>query len=181
MIKRPVPANFKSRLPVGSAALDTPDRVIEYCRKHGLMNGYGAVDIQSLIEKNDNLKLVFEDLGEKDAYIKCLDDGSFVIGINKLHHKNRQVFSMAHEYGHYQLHRHNIKNIAIGEKILHRDGEINAIERQANQFAANILMPREGVERALFETHNSVIGAASLLGVSMAALTNRLNTLGIKA
>ncbi|WP_114351048.1 ImmA/IrrE family metallo-endopeptidase [Paracoccus lutimaris] len=178
---RPTPPGYTSRLPKTiSSALDTPERVLEYCRTHNLTTDYDAVNIEEIINSDDALTLIYEDLGEKDAYIKCNSANDFTIGIHKFHHKNRQRFSMAHEYGHYQLHRNNIKTIKEGEKILHRDGVVKAVERQANNFAADILMPRLSVERAMRDAGENMTEAARRLQVSVAALDYRLINLGMR-
>lgn len=178
---RPMPPGYTSRLPKTlPSALDTPERVLDYCRVHGLMTDYDTANIEEIIKNDDALTLVYEDLGEKDAYIRCNTPHDFTIGIHKLHHRNRQRFSMAHEYGHYQLHRNDIKNIKVGERILHRDGLVNTVERQANNFAADILMPRSSVERAMRDANGNMTEAARLLQVSVAALDFRLINLGMQ-
>src|SRR5687768_12642303 len=66
-----------------------------------------------------------------------------VIGVNALHPKTRQRFTIAHEIGHLVLHRQNFfmnRNFRAnrdGESSTARDPE----EIAANQFAAEILMP----------------------------------------
>ncbi|MCL4069321.1 ImmA/IrrE family metallo-endopeptidase [Pseudomonas sp. GX19020] len=177
---RPTPPGYQSKLPkMLSSALDTAERVLEYCKNHDLLTDYDAANIEDLIARDEALSLVYVDLQDKDAYIKCNSDEDFEIGINKRHHRNRQRFSMAHEYGHYQLHRSDIKRMAVGERILHRDGEINPVERQANNFAANLLMPEASVRKALKAASNDVATAAKLLQVSIAALDFRLANLGL--
>ena len=64
--------------------------------------------------------------------------------VNELHHMNRKRFSAAHELGHYVLHskvglhmdkRSFFRNSHSGEGI-------DRVEIEANQFAAEVLMPR---------------------------------------
>jgi len=75
-----------------------------------------------------------------------------IIGVNALHHPNRQRFSIAHEIGHLVLHRHLLsgkvhvdKEFRIQLTTLNRDANsalgTEPIEVQANQFAAELLMP----------------------------------------
>lgn len=177
---RPTPPGYRSKLPTTtSSAPDTAERVLDFCRANGLISEFEAANIEEVIRRDDALSLAFEDLGDKDAYIRCNPDSKFTIGINRLHHRNRQRFSMAHEYAHYQLHRSNIKTMKVGEQILHRDGEVNPVERQANNFAAEILMPPGGVKSAMKQANNNIIDAANLLSVSSAALEYRLRSLGM--
>lgn len=67
-----------------------------------------------------------------------------LIVVNKEHPATRQRFTIAHELAHYILHRN-------GEELYaHRDaGHKGSIEREADTFAANILMPKKIVLDAL--------------------------------
>jgi Zn-dependent peptidase ImmA (M78 family) len=71
-----------------------------------------------------------------------------MIGVNALHHPNRQRFTIAHEIGHLEMHRHLIENKVHVDKafqVLRRDATSGAgtdtIEIAANQFAAELLIP----------------------------------------
>lgn len=86
-------------------------------------------------------------------YIK---EGIPIIGVNALHHPNRQRFTIAHELGHLTLHRPMITtNVHVDKDFpaLMRDAAsatgTEQIEIQANQFAAELLMPRALIEREL--------------------------------
>lgn len=87
------------------------------------------------------------------VYIK---DGVPIIGVNSLHHSNRQRFTIAHELGHLELHRQMItSNVHVDKKFpaLMRDPKsatgTEQIEIEANQFAAELLMPIALIEQAL--------------------------------
>ena len=86
-------------------------------------------------------------------YIK---EGVPIIGVNSLHHPNRQRFTIAHEIGHLVLHRNMITTAIHVDKnfpALMRDEKsatgTEQIEIQANKFASELLMPRALVEEAL--------------------------------
>lgn len=77
------------------------------------------------------------------AFIK---DGIPIIGVNSLHHPNRQRFTLAHELAHIQLHRPQIEAaVHIDKGSLRRDALAAAgtdpTEIEANAFAAELLMP----------------------------------------
>jgi Zn-dependent peptidase ImmA (M78 family)/DNA-binding XRE family transcriptional regulator len=79
-------------------------------------------------------------------------DPGAVIGINDGHHPNRQRFSLAHELGHFLLSHHERDGSA--NQGFHLDvadstppGYDWRLERAANDFAADLLMPRRLVER----------------------------------
>ena len=64
-------------------------------------------------------------------------------------HEGRYNFTLAHEIGHHALHRaHYLRNKQpIGEQVICREvGSKPLIERQADRFAAALLMPAEQVE-----------------------------------
>jgi Zn-dependent peptidase ImmA (M78 family) len=86
-----------------------------------------------------------------------IKDGVVIIGVNSLHHPNRQRFTIAHELGHLELHRDMITaNVHVDKGFpaaLMRDSNSTTgtelIEIQANQFAAELLMPRKMIEAVL--------------------------------
>jgi Zn-dependent peptidase ImmA (M78 family) len=81
-----------------------------------------------------------------------------VIGVNALHHPNRQRFTIAHEIGHLEMHRELIVGKVHVDKVfpvLMRDvtsetGTVD-IEIAANQFAAELLIPRKVLSAMLGE------------------------------
>lgn len=161
-------------------ALDTTERVIQYCIRHELIDGV-ELDIEKLIERNEFLTLKKTPLPDGiDAYIKETKSNHFEIGVNSKHSRTRQRFSMAHEFAHYQLHRENLNGLAEGERILHRSDERNHLEYQANSFAAAMLMPEDHFREELRRTQGDVSELAKRFGVSPLALRYRAKSLGMK-
>lgn len=73
--------------------------------------------------------------------IECEPDGGpCTITVNAMHPDSRQRFTIAHEIAHYVLHRDSIGD-GIVDNGMYRSGRSEKIERQANQYAAEILMP----------------------------------------
>ncbi len=73
-------------------------------------------------------------------------NGKAIIGVNSLHHKNRKRFTIAHELGHYCLHQNNDTFVDKAHdldllKFRHNSLPQTEEERQANTFAAALLMP----------------------------------------
>ena len=71
-----------------------------------------------------------------------------IIGVNSLHHPNRQRFTIAHEVAHLVLHRHLIADRIHVDKrfpVLMRDTSsatgTRLMEMEANRYAAELLMP----------------------------------------
>lgn len=157
--------------------LNSPEQVVNYYQQIGLPMD-SSIPIETIIESNDELDLSYKDLGINDAYIKRIAGDRFEIAVNSKHHPNRQRFSLAHEYAHYLLHRGKIDLMPEGERILHRNGDRNSIEYQANTFAAELLMPDVLVRRAFRLSHGNLTKMALELGVSKESLKYRLSDLG---
>lgn len=100
------------------------------------------------IAKALGVQLKFSPLDDELSGMIFIKDGTPIIGVNALHHSNRQRFTIAHEIGHLVMHRNILENEVHVDKqfkILMRDGlaatGTDIIEIQANQFAAELLLP----------------------------------------
>jgi Zn-dependent peptidase ImmA (M78 family) len=104
------------------------------------------------------------------------DDVFPVIVVNSRERRVRQRFTIAHELGHYFL--------GHGRKSFAEPGGRNRRERDAERFAACLLMPAVWVRRywrvyaANYENRLAIL--ADLFEVSRAALTRRVEELGLK-
>jgi Zn-dependent peptidase ImmA (M78 family) len=116
-------------------------------------------------------------------------DGHGVIGVIANHHPNRRRFSVAHEIGHYLLHRDSASVFVDAAPVFFRDGTSSAgteqQEVEANAFAAELLMPaatlRDRLEQQAIGTYEdaAVLRLARALGGSTQALTIKLVSLGL--
>ena len=70
--------------------------------------------------------------------------GGYTIRINRHERKERQRFTLAHEIGHFLLHRDRIGS-GILDDVMYRSGLSDPIEAEANRAAAEMLMPRRVV------------------------------------
>jgi Zn-dependent peptidase ImmA (M78 family) len=77
-------------------------------------------------------------------------------------HQNRLRFSIAHEVGHFVLHAKTYKEFGIQSasdyvNVIQNLSEkaYSALEWQANQFAGNILVPREDLAVALLDARKA--------------------------
>lgn len=88
-------------------------------------------------------------------------------------------FTIAHEFGHYLLHRLLFPDgLECGQQDMMRwDSEYRQIEAQANEFAATLLMPlddfRRRIEARAKPTLDDLGGCAERYGVSLVAATLR--------
>jgi Zn-dependent peptidase ImmA (M78 family) len=73
------------------------------------------------------------------------NDGEVYIGVNSLHHMNRRRFTIAHELGHFALHRGIRMHVDRDFRVNWRDDDsskaVDPEEMEANRFAAELLMP----------------------------------------
>lgn len=91
----------------------------------------------------------------------------------------RKRYTLAHELGHYILHLENGARKDLAP--LHRPTtkSVGHIEREANQFAADLLMP-EYLVRGLWQDGYRVESMAAKFLVSKAAMSWRLHDLGLQ-
>lgn len=102
----------------------------------------------------------------------------YVIKVNRHEVKHRQRFTIAHEIGHFMLHRDRIGS-GIRDTILYRSKLSNVMEAEANRFAAELLMPFDQVrgkfnELELHRDRDSAKELAQVFGVSSDAMEIRL-------
>lgn len=107
---------------------------------------------------------------------------SFVLTVNATDPETRQRFTLAHELGHYMLHRHLVGD-GLDDDMAYRSTEVGKYhntligpseETEANKFAANLLMPRDAVNREWAKEGVNVLQMANLFGVSEHAMSIRL-------
>ena len=143
----------------------------------------GDVDIFFLDESNDAVS----------GAIYC-QDNQFKIVVNAKKPRVRQHFTLAHEFGHYYLHKEWLEQnkddgfvdfvdyLDSGSTLFREDiplltDEAAIIrEREANNFAAEILMPEEKV-RELWDVSQDIENNAEVFQVSVSAMAIRLERL----
>ncbi|QMU26600.1 ImmA/IrrE family metallo-endopeptidase [Adhaeribacter radiodurans] len=137
-------------------------RQIEKCAEDSLrmFDLYSEPIDVSALAKNLNLNIIYHDLAEDISGLLITNLGQSTIGVNSNNIEFRQRFTIAHEIGHYLL-EHQREGVFIDKPsnlftIVYRDqnsstGEFLQ-EREANAFAAALLMPRELVNLAIKNT-----------------------------
>jgi len=156
-----------------------------------LRDKYNCKGLNALDDKFEvSLGEISAELGLIQAYSKILPDetsgqiykknNQYYIEANRNHHPNRRRFTVAHELGHYLLHKD-----VLDEKgeILERSDKIYneeelQMEREANEFAAELLMPEYKIKE-LFKDIKMITKLAEYFFVSEIALECRLINLGL--
>jgi Zn-dependent peptidase ImmA (M78 family) len=120
-----------------------------------LLHRYGAgipVNVHTLVQ-HCGLIVLPQELEDEVSGILVVQHGEGVIGVNQSHPKNRQRFSIAHELGHWCLHRGTSSVFVDTTAVFLRDKEssegVRRQEIEANRFAAALLMPEQRLREAV--------------------------------
>ena len=134
-----------------------------------------VLEVLKGVSERTTLKWRFDDLGsiEDHRILGAISFEERLILLDTSLGQDRNVclrFTAGHELGHWVLHRHNHKEIRLGdlsEFVEHKDHEENFgigeskkldsardwLEYQANTFASNLVMPERSVKAALVLMH----------------------------
>ncbi|MBQ8246046.1 MAG: ImmA/IrrE family metallo-endopeptidase [Lachnospiraceae bacterium] len=109
-----------------------------------------------------------------DAYLKCENGRSYIVLKESLSYK-RKKFTIAHELGHFYIPWH--AELMFGCDISEMDYKRDYIprEKEANIFAAELLMPEEDFRKRLTEKicYKLILDLAKVFDVSFQASLNR--------
>ena len=97
----------------------------------------------------------------------------YAIFANGDHAPTRRRFTIAHEIGHFVLHRELIGD-GITDDALYRSRLQGGIEAAANRFAADLLMPWNLIREAVAKGADTVEALAKAFKVSRSAMSIRL-------
>jgi Zn-dependent peptidase ImmA (M78 family) len=153
-----------------------------------------AVDVRG-IARNLGIVVVEDDANDEIAgfLIKNYNDSAALIGVNRKHSEARRRFTIAHELGHFFLHEYDgvhFDGKNSGSQMFLRDTRASEgthiEEREANLFAAELLMPKSLLEKdidkiveiAFTDEDPNLKRMAKEYKVSTQALTYRLTNLG---
>ena len=148
------------------------------------------VDVNS-VAAAIGLNVVYEDFTDDISGLLITRDSTGVIGVHAKHPLVRQRFTVAHEIGHFVLRHHagsgEHVHIDEGWKVSARNEQstkgIDVNEIEANQFAANLLMPEPFLKAKVAAFRGRPLSEADVLAlakefkVSEQAMTLRLRNL----
>lgn len=127
------------------------------------------------IAESQQLDVVFVDFGEFQSTVAgALDFEGQRILVNNSESFPRQNFTIAHELGHWILHRHLFETHPEKYPVLLRSTfgvKKNAVEQEADNFAANLLVP-DRLLRPL--KHWPAVTLAQIFSVSVQMMGIRL-------
>lgn len=100
----------------------------------------------------------------------------YSIGINKAEGYRRKRFTVAHEIAHFILHKDKIGD-ELSDDTLYRSGLTTREEVEANQLAADIIMPVQLIRLLQIQGHSEISDLSDKFEVSEAAMKVRLSYL----
>ncbi len=107
------------------------------------------------IAKSLGAELRFSPLDDELSGMIYIKDGVPIIGVNSLHHPNRQRFTIAHEIAHLVLHKdlitasvHVDKDFPVLMRGTTASLGTDETEIDANNFAAELLIPKYLLDQA---------------------------------
>lgn len=120
------------------------DTIREKCK----VSRYGIIDLFKECERL-GYKLIRYPLGENaDMGFTLIKESDIIIFTNTSNRLSREIFTLAHEIGHVNLHM-NAGESFIDDNVTISGRSIDEKEQEANYFAACLLMPADEVERFL--------------------------------
>lgn len=142
------------------------------------------------IARKRGLEVIAYPLGDDVSGLLSIENGKGTIGYKDSEPKVRQRFTIAHELGHYELHRDK-SNLFVDKQFIYRSlnsgdtQEKKIMEQEANYFASAILMPtnilKKEIDKVNFDlASESVIeDLAEKFEVSSTAMSIRISNLGL--
>lgn len=134
-------------------------------------------DIFAYVKENLHGKIEYSN-GNADSSggsIKVEKGGSFTIYLSRITSEKRDVFTIAHELGHFVLH----SRLGSSEIKAHRteEKEYDKAEQEANTFAAAFLMPEDRIKESFSKNNGNIEAIAEEFKVSYTAMSWRCRNL----
>lgn len=155
--------------------------------------GKAPIDLEKIADSY-KINLTCYDLGDEISGMLVLNGEHATIGFNCNNIPQRQRFTIAHELGHYFLHKPKGNDVFIDKDFLVRiyrgdktytDRETKQ-EQEANAFAAALLMPKSFIDAEIRKKELFHLNETDLINelsrtfdVSVAAMSFRLTNIGV--
>ncbi|HET6252971.1 MAG TPA: ImmA/IrrE family metallo-endopeptidase [Puia sp.] len=147
------------------------------------------------LAKNLGLTVIPYDLGEDVSGVLVIENGKGTIGYNPANARVRQRFTISHELGHFMLHcKETLMDTLFIDKdfiVKYRSDRKYSHEEirhewEANEFAAELLMPRDLIWAEMVKKEYENLSEiefieklAKVFDVSVPAMTIRANNLDL--
>lgn len=134
-------------------------------------------NILKIAEAND-IAVYTADLEKKILGAIKYDKNSkkYTILLNKKQDYVQQRFTLAHELGHFFMHKKILESEEVHVDIMYKIEEQD--EKDVDYFAGALLMNKMLLEK-MYETNQSIRELAEMFEVSVSVMTLRLDTLGL--
>jgi Zn-dependent peptidase ImmA (M78 family) len=107
--------------------------------------------------------------------IYIMSEEKAAVALNSKNSPKRKRFTLAHEIGHFLLHRGRGIHVDTDQMLFRREGSVSdPRETAANQFAAALLMPRVLLEKEIHDDEFDIDDLANKFNVSSQAMSYRL-------
>ena len=142
------------------------------------------------IAKGRGLKVIAYPLGDDVSGLLAIQNGIATISYNANESRVRRRFTIAHELGHYELHKEK-SDLFVDKQFIYRSTNSNntvvnqEMEKEANYFASAILMPTDLLRKQLdkmnidLASEDGIKELAKLFEVSSTAMSVRISNLGL--
>ena len=154
-------------------------RVLRLYGSHSL-----PIDVEG-IARRMRVSVIKQTLGGGISGLLYADTKGTLLFVEQAHSRTRQRFSIAHELGHFFLHNrgeHVLRSpVLMARSGASSTGEVKE-EIEANQFAAELLMPKELLDQIVSQydrlDDDDLLILADRFDVSPQAMAIRLSRLG---
>ncbi|MCM8765936.1 MAG: ImmA/IrrE family metallo-endopeptidase [Candidatus Omnitrophica bacterium] len=139
-----------------------------------------TVDITLKLARLLNVLIYRQPLSEKiEAMVMPFLDGRYLMLVNDTKPLRRQIFSMAHELGHIALSHDLSSGDIFSFAIKDDDPETKRMDREADYFAAEFLIPAARLKSIVFSRPTDLNTLLRIFFVSKTAMNKRLSDLGL--
>lgn len=158
---------------VSNSAFNSAYELLSHAHQNGISSR--PLDLADLC-KSLNILINYKPLRDNlSGSLEYLND-RWVITVNALHHEGRQRFTIAHELGHYCLHKRST-NDSFDDEIFHRGNGYDSKEFQADSFAGELLMPEDDFRSYINNVSTNINDIADHFGASAMAVRKRADIL----
>lgn len=176
---RPYPPPYE----VSAPKVEQAAAYVASAERNRLGLGDGPIgNLRERLEADIGLRIFYYAMPSRIAGVFAYNDTlGACIGINLSHPRDRRNWTLAHEFGHFLMHRFRAEITVLDVRR-----RASPAERAAEAFAEHLLMPATGLERRFTEllltneqgvTLADIIGLAELYVVSVQAMILRLEGL----